>query len=142
MRSRTPSRNACRIAGSVGSCGSPIPKSTTSWPASSRADTASLRRTNGYVPCDRSVGESATSRTLVDRTEHEPAKRLVRALECVELDELVSAVGVARRPGTEVHCGNPARREVRDVGPRLLRLDREPADLDEAPDERRIDHDV
>ena len=49
---------------------------------------------------------------------------------------------IARRARTEVDRGDTARGEVRDVGPRLLRLDGEAARRPERLDERRVDHDV
>ena len=55
---------------------------------------------------------------------------------------LLAAVGVARGPGAEVDGVDPARGEVGDVRPGLLRLDCEPAGGAERVDERRVHDDV
>ena len=64
--------------------------------------------TNGYVSCERSVGESGTLTTLDDRLEDQPGDRVVCVLERGDLDELVAPVCVARGAGTEVDRRDPA----------------------------------
>src|SRR5262245_15303192 len=112
MRSRTPSRRAWRIAGSVGSRGSPIPKSTTSSPCERRSAAIWLSRTNGYVACALSVGESTPLTLLAER---ERAESEVGALERCDLDELVAGVRVPRRARPEVDGSNATGREIGDV---------------------------
>ena len=58
-----------------------------------------------------------------------------------DLDELVAPVRVPGVPGTEVDSVDPVRREVGDVRPGLLRLDRARAGRDERVDERAL-HDT
>ena len=48
--------SAWRMIGSVGSFGSPLPKSITSTPCATSARRASSSRTNGYVAISASVG--------------------------------------------------------------------------------------
>src|SRR5262245_50474908 len=98
MRSRTASLSAAMILGSVGSWGSPVPKSITSSPCASRSSAAWLRRTNGYVDWARRTGEIDISRLACQ----EPPKDFVDADERVDLDLLVAGVRIARRPGPEI----------------------------------------
>src|SRR5919199_5483910 len=57
MRSSSASTSAFRIAASVGSIGSPLPKSISSTPSASSRRFACSSLTNGYVPVARSAGE-------------------------------------------------------------------------------------
>src|ERR671935_2816527 len=58
MRSSRASTSPRRIAGSVGSIGSPLPKSISSTPSSARRRLACSSLTNGYVPVARRAGET------------------------------------------------------------------------------------
>ena len=78
-------------------------------------------RVGGGRAKDRGEGHA---RKLAHTAEREPPESDVRPLERVELDQLVLRVRVAGRPGTEVDRRDPAGGEVRDVRPRLFRLDR------------------
>src|SRR5437868_4998429 len=125
MRSSSPSTSACRIRGSIGSWGSPTPKSMNSTPSAASLRLASSSRVNGYWPSSLRTGEK---RTASDRTgEQEPLQRLEDALHRRDLDALLPRVRVARLPGPEVDRVHAARREVGHVRPRLLGLDREAA---------------
>ena len=68
-------------------------------------------------------------------------QRLVDGHERIDLDELVPAVGVARCARPEVDRVDTARREVGDVGPRLLGLEAEVAGVAQRPDERSVGDD-
>src|SRR5919204_2060178 len=58
------SASACRIRASVGSCGSPLPRSISSSPVACSRRFAWSSLTNGYVPVSRSTGETRTIETL------------------------------------------------------------------------------
>src|SRR3954471_5257989 len=117
--------------GSVSSFGSPTPKSISSMPRARAAAFASSRRTNGYV-------WSGDSGTALD-PRHEPPQRVEAALERSDLDLLVDPVREPRRAGAEVDGDEAELRELRDGRPRLLRLDREPAELDQAREQRLVE---
>ena len=74
--------------------------------------------------------------------ERDAAQRAVGPLERRDLDELVTPMGIARRAGAEVDRRDASRREVRDVRPRLLRLDREVADRLERTGQGCVDRDA
>src|SRR5581483_11933579 len=133
------STSAWRISGSVGSRGSPCPKSMISIPAAAASRLARSIRTKGYVPCADNTGETCTARTLAAQ---ERAQGVVAALECRDLDALVASVRVACRAGAEVDGVQALRRELRDRRPRLLGLDLEPPDLAQPLHERRAGRDV
>ena len=139
---RAPSTSACRIAGSVGSRGSPWPKSRISIPASAASRFARSIRTNGYVPCAARTGETCTPERYPPCQTREAPERLERALELGDLDALVAAVRVPRRAGAEVDRVEPLAGELRDGRPGLLRLEREIAGLAEPLHERRVGRDV
>src|SRR5437870_658912 len=133
MRSSSASTSACRIAGSVGSRGSPWPKSRISTPASAASRFARSMRTNGYVPCAERTGDTCIRRKLAA---HEHAKRSERPLELHDLDAFVPAMRVAGRARAEVDRVEALRGELGDGRPGLLRRDRECAGGAEATDER------
>src|SRR5258708_23753691 len=135
MRSRTPSFSAWMIRGSVGSRGSPMPKSMTSRPCARRASAASFSRTDGYVAWPRRIGEMGTERTLPGE---ETPQCLVAMDEGRDLDLLVATVGERRIAGPKVHGVDPTRGEVGDVRPRLLRLEREIAGGEQRLHERGV----
>src|SRR5437868_8957131 len=129
MRSSRPSTSACRIRGSIGSWGSPTPKSMNSTPSAASRRLASSSRVNGYWPSSLRTGEK---RTASDRTgEQEALQRLEYTFHRRNLDALLSRVRVACLPGAEVDRVDAAGGEVRHVRPRLLGLDRKPADCAE-----------
>ena len=97
---------------------------------------ASLRRTNGYVACPLRMGEIGIYAPV-----RNASSVVVRLHESVDLDELVAAVRVAGRTRAEVDRVDAARREVGDVRPRLLRLEREVAGVAQRADERRVGDD-
>ena len=117
----------------VRSRGSPMPKSISSMPRADASALQSSSRVNGYCARSARTGESCTLR----RYRRGSAAARERPLELADLDPLVDRVGVAGRAGAEVDGIEPARREVGDVRPGLLRLDRELADRAEPLDERR-----
>src|SRR3954471_6188925 len=104
---------------SVGSRGSPLPKSISSIPRARSRRFASSSRTKGYVPVAARTGER---RMRLDRSE-EPGQRLVGAGELGDLDLLVARVGVASRARAEVDGVDPAARELGHRRPRLLGLE-------------------
>ena len=86
-RSGSASISAWRIIGSVGSFGSPLPKSITSTPRAASSRRVSSSRTNGYVAIPASVG-------LMHREEGYAASR--SDVEVLDRDLLVEPVRVAR----------------------------------------------
>ena len=111
-----------------------MPKSITSRPASRRAAAAWFRPDERI---GRLAGENGGDGHRATRRE-EPRQRLVRVHESVDLDALVPPVRVARGPGAEVDRVDPTRREVGDVRPRLLRLERQVAGVAQRAHERRV----
>src|SRR6266571_4729053 len=134
MRSRRPSTSACRIAGSVGSRGSPWPKSTISIPTSTASRLARSSRTNGYVDCAARMGETCTDRTLAGQ---KASKCLEGPVELGDLDPLVALMRVARRTRAEVDGVEAFRGELRDRRPGLLGQPLEAAGGLEAVQQRR-----
>ena len=124
----------------VRSRGSPVPKSITSRPRARASSFQSSRRANGYCASSARTGESCT---LCHATREEPLQDGEGPLELGDLDPLVDGVRVAGRAGAEVDGVEPARGEVGDVRPGLLRLHargrRPPA---RRSSERRFDRDV
>ncbi len=80
------------------------------------------------------VGEDGGEAHPLDASE--PLERLVRAQQLLGLDLLVAPVREAGRAGAEIDRVDPAAREVGDVRPRLLRLDRERPGAAKLLDER------
>src|SRR5919205_2513391 len=78
MRSRSPSTSAERIAGSVGSIGSPLPKSMSSTPSAASRRFACSSLTNGYVPVARSAGETCIACIMLDVIPRQPEPALER----------------------------------------------------------------
>src|SRR5919205_4395061 len=72
MRPARPSTSAWRIRGSVGSIGSPLPKSISSTPAACRRRFACSSRTNGYVPVSASTGERRIGGIMPFVTQRQP----------------------------------------------------------------------
>ena len=134
-----PATSASRMNAGVGSRGSPTPKSITSIPRAARLGAPVVE------PGERVLLELREERRELASADAPARKRLERVvgpLELGDLDPLVGRVGVARRAGAEVERVEPARGEVGDVRPGLLRLDREPAGLAQPLDERRAERDV
>ena len=133
-RSSSPATSASRMNAGVGSRGSPTPKSISVEAARARLGPPRRRAARtGTDRARRGRGESCTLR----RCREEALQRGEGALELGDLDALVDGVRVPGRAGAEVDGVEPAGGEVGDVRPRLLRLDREPADLAQPLDERR-----
>src|SRR5439155_981894 len=106
---------------SVGSRGSPTPKSRIRTPSAARARFASSRRTNGYVVWATRMGERCTPQNLPCAGE-EALERLVRARELTGRDPLVAAVRIAGGARSEVDRVEAAHRKLGDGRPGLLRL--------------------
>src|SRR6266545_452520 len=123
---------------SVGSRGSPLPKSISSTPCAARRRFAWSSFTNGYVPVAARVGESCIG---LDGTQ-ETLQGLVGAHQLRDLDLLIAAMGVPRGAGPEVDGVEALRCELRHGRPGLLRLDRKAARLAQPPRQLGIDDDV
>src|SRR5919204_1803680 len=78
MRSSSASTSACRIAGSVASIGSPLPKSISSTPSAARRRFACSSFTNGYVPVARRTGESCIGCIMMTVIPRQPDPALER----------------------------------------------------------------
>src|SRR5947208_11380301 len=80
IRSRSPSTSAARIAGSVGSIGSPLPKSISSTPSAAGRRLACSSLTNGYVPVARRAGETCIACIMLIVIPRQPEPALERGL--------------------------------------------------------------
>src|SRR5947208_348772 len=78
IRSRSPSTSAARIAGSVGSIGSPLPKSISSTPSAAGRRLACSSLTNGYVPVARRAGETCIACIMLVVIPRQPEPALER----------------------------------------------------------------
>src|SRR5436189_5418 len=118
------------MIGSVGSFGSPLPKSITATPSAESRRRASSSRTNGYVAMPARVGEIRTA-IRSDRIEQERPQRLEAPLEVLDRHLLVPLVRVRRGAGAEVDGVDALLGELGHRRPRLLRRDLEAPELDE-----------
>ena len=107
--------------GSVGSFGSPLPKSITSTPCATRRRRASSRRTNGYVAMPASVGAIRTATSRRYRGTRAGSRSSARGSRPGSARRACARNAVA--PGPVVDRVDALLGELRDRRPRLLRRD-------------------